>query len=175
MTAVGKILVFFNLLFSLAVGGLTVASYISRTYWVDGYHKLQERYQVAASSTAALRSENDQLVRERQELNDKLTRLAGKQAGIKGTEDVDRAAGLVAKALEDALGRVNALQQRIDRVLELRALEAKPVMRHGQVARAHPQVLGVKAARTLHGKVLRGEIEWPDMALRIGERAVPIS
>jgi len=114
MTAVGKILVFFNLLLSLAVGGLTVASYISRTYWVEGYQKMAQRAQVSDNAARTYQAENDRLVKEKQDLNDKLIRLAGKQADIKGGEDVDRVAQKVAKALDDAQGLVKGQKEEID-------------------------------------------------------------
>lgn len=54
MTAVGKILVFINLIFSLIVGGFVIAVYTARTHWESEYKKLEARYQVArASETAA--------------------------------------------------------------------------------------------------------------------------
>ncbi len=40
MTAVGKILVFLNLVFSLVVGAFVIMIYLARTHWVDEYKKL---------------------------------------------------------------------------------------------------------------------------------------
>jgi len=103
MTAVGKILVFFNLIFSLAVGAFAVLDYTARTHWAEDHKKLSARIQVAESASATYRAEAERLTKDRQELNEKLTTLAGKNAGIKGTEDVEVAARKVAKALDDAL------------------------------------------------------------------------
>jgi hypothetical protein len=57
MTAVGKILVFVNLLFSLVVGGLVTMVYVARTHWTDEYAKLDKRYQIAQASEGALGKE----------------------------------------------------------------------------------------------------------------------
>jgi hypothetical protein len=53
MTAVGKILVFVNLVFSLVVGGLVIAIYTARTHWESEYNQLKARYQVAVASEKA--------------------------------------------------------------------------------------------------------------------------
>ena len=50
MTAVGKILVFFNLIFSLIVGAFVVTVYISQAHWASEYKDLYERNQVTEAS-----------------------------------------------------------------------------------------------------------------------------
>ena len=40
MTKVGKILVFFNLVFSMVVGAFAVLDYTARTHWVTKYKEL---------------------------------------------------------------------------------------------------------------------------------------
>jgi galactokinase len=52
MTAVGKILVFFNLIFSLIVGAFVVTVYISQAHWASAYKDLSERNQVVEASVA---------------------------------------------------------------------------------------------------------------------------
>ena len=47
MTIVGKILVFVNLVFSLAVGGLVVVVFATRANWKDAYDKEHARYEAA--------------------------------------------------------------------------------------------------------------------------------
>ncbi len=56
MTAVGKILVFLNLVFSLVVGGLVVFAYIARTQWADAYKKLEAQNQVLNASATTYKS-----------------------------------------------------------------------------------------------------------------------
>lgn len=55
MTAVGKILVFVNLLFSLIVGGFIIMVFIARTNWADGYKKVNEYYKASEADNATLR------------------------------------------------------------------------------------------------------------------------
>jgi hypothetical protein len=57
MTAVGKILVFLNLVFSLVVGGFVVASYLTRVHWVDANKKLEQQLQVAQASQQTYQNE----------------------------------------------------------------------------------------------------------------------
>ena len=57
MTAVGKILVFLNLVFSLVVGGFVVFTYIARTHWVEEYNKLKGQNTVLVASEQTYRSE----------------------------------------------------------------------------------------------------------------------
>jgi hypothetical protein len=59
MTAVGKILVFINLIFSVIVGSLVVMIYTARTHWVDDFNKLAGRYQIAQASEQTYKKEVD--------------------------------------------------------------------------------------------------------------------
>jgi len=65
MTAVGKILVFFNLVFAFVVGTFAVLGYISRTHWADQYTKLDNSYKVVQASAEAHKRENDKLIEDR--------------------------------------------------------------------------------------------------------------
>jgi hypothetical protein len=68
MTAVGKILVFVNLLFSLVVGGLVTMVYVARTQWSEDFKKLQTTYQIATASEEATRAEKDKIQKELDDL-----------------------------------------------------------------------------------------------------------
>jgi hypothetical protein len=57
MTAVGKILVFLNLVFSLVVGAFVIMMYLARTHWVDEYKKLGDQVKVLAASEQTYRNE----------------------------------------------------------------------------------------------------------------------
>jgi hypothetical protein len=59
MTAVGKILVFLNLVFSLVVGAFVIMVYVARTHWVEDFNKLKGQYDIMRSSTQAYQSEVD--------------------------------------------------------------------------------------------------------------------
>lgn len=80
MTAVGKILVIINLLFSLAVGYLVTVVYVTRTQWVKGYNDLKASYQIAQASEATYKQENDKVVKDRD------TRVAAAEAQVKKLE-----------------------------------------------------------------------------------------
>jgi hypothetical protein len=58
MTAVGKILVFLNLVFSLVVGAFVIMIYLARTHWVDEYKKLENQNTVLAASARTYQSES---------------------------------------------------------------------------------------------------------------------
>jgi hypothetical protein len=57
MTAVGKILVFLNLVFSLVVGAFVIMMYLARTHWVDEYKKVSDQAKVLAASEQTYRNE----------------------------------------------------------------------------------------------------------------------
>src|SRR5690348_8203456 len=57
MTAVGKILVFLNLVFSLVVGAFVIMIYLARTHWVDEYKKLENQNTVLAASARTYQEE----------------------------------------------------------------------------------------------------------------------
>jgi murein L,D-transpeptidase YcbB/YkuD len=57
MTAVGKILIFLVLVFSLLIGGLQIITYVARTNWIEEYNKLSQRLQVAQASEETYKKE----------------------------------------------------------------------------------------------------------------------
>jgi hypothetical protein len=57
MTAVGKILVFLNLVFSLVVGAFVVLIYMARTNWVHEYNTLKAQNGVLVASADTYRNE----------------------------------------------------------------------------------------------------------------------
>lgn len=63
MTALGKTLVFFNLLFSLVVGGLIVTVFVTRTNWKAGYDDVKKQAEAAVAARNAI---DRQLTAERQ-------------------------------------------------------------------------------------------------------------
>jgi len=65
MTAVGKILVFLNLMFAFVVGTFAVLTYVSRTHWADQYGKLERSYAAANSQAETYKKENDKLIADR--------------------------------------------------------------------------------------------------------------
>jgi hypothetical protein len=134
MTIVGKILVFFNLAFSLIVVALLGLDYAARTHWADGHNKLSKQYTAAASSAAAYKAENDKLLKEKQDLNEKLSKFAGKMAEIKGPDDVDRASQLVVKALKETQDQLKFQKAEVERLNTALVLEKKRSMSLDTVA-----------------------------------------
>jgi myosin heavy subunit len=61
MTAVGKILVFVNLLFSLVVGGFIIMVYIARTNWAENYKNIETRYKALAAEADTIRAETQEM------------------------------------------------------------------------------------------------------------------
>jgi hypothetical protein len=57
MTVVGKILVFVNLLFSLAVAALIVMVFVARTNWAAGYEQMKQRNASLDAEAQTLREE----------------------------------------------------------------------------------------------------------------------
>jgi hypothetical protein len=57
MTAVGKILVFLNLILALVVGGFVVFTYVARTKWVEAVKGLQDQNRVLTASAETFKSE----------------------------------------------------------------------------------------------------------------------
>ncbi|HEV3145789.1 MAG TPA: hypothetical protein VGZ47_18010 [Gemmataceae bacterium] len=53
MTVLGKILVFVNLVFSLAVAGLVVTVFMTRTNWRNGYEEINKEYKISEASRGA--------------------------------------------------------------------------------------------------------------------------
>jgi len=104
MTVVGKLLVFLNLVFSLAVGAFAVLDYTARTHWADRYTTLSKKYQVVSASSETWKATAGTLEKKKKDLNARLIAAAGKHLEIKGPEDADRV-GQKAAALLDERGK----------------------------------------------------------------------
>ena len=117
MTAVGKILVFFNLIFSLVVGAFVVTVYISQTHWVAEYNDLKRRYEVADASNAAYQAELKKANDYTQSFSDKYLANAKleKQANFKADDSLEvklkKIMDTVDAALADAAAQKAAADQ----------------------------------------------------------------
>lgn len=87
MTAVGKVLVFFNLVFSVVICAMIVQVYVARTNWVTAYKSLEEKA-IAKSAEAEA------------EVNIQKSKVAAQRAEI----------GRLAKQLSDQTGEVARLE-----------------------------------------------------------------
>jgi hypothetical protein len=90
MTKVGKVLVFFNLIFSVVVGAFVVMVYISQTHWAHDYADLQHQYEVAQAQVAQYQKEAQAASDYTSELDKKVLSDAqvAKMIGATGGEDV---------------------------------------------------------------------------------------
>jgi hypothetical protein len=57
MTVLGKVLVFVNLAFSVAVAALIMMAYVARTNWAAGYNDVKKKYEVELARVATLEEE----------------------------------------------------------------------------------------------------------------------
>lgn len=96
MTAVGKILVFLNLVFSLVVGAFVVMIYLARTHWVDEYKKLERRNEVLAADARTYQSEMQKAQ------TDAADQIAKKDAELKNAQqDLDAANRVIVQQRAD--------------------------------------------------------------------------
>lgn len=108
MTAVGKILVFLNLVFSLVVGGFVAFAYVARTHWVAEYKKLEAANQVLVADARTYQTE---LVKAQQ---DAAAQIAKKDSEVTSVrKDLDDATRVVAQ-LRDDLAREKSKSQKVD-------------------------------------------------------------
>src|SRR5580704_4792069 len=64
MTALGKTLVFFNLLFSLVTGGLIVMVFVTRTNWKEGMDKALAEAKAARAEAVSMKNQRDAQIAE---------------------------------------------------------------------------------------------------------------
>jgi len=99
MTILGKILVIFNLLFSLVVAALLIMVYITRTNWADGFNKLKDRYDVANANARAYQTERDEAIAK----------------ADKATKDLQAEVGKLNDRLTTAKNETQALQDQLNK------------------------------------------------------------
>jgi multidrug efflux pump subunit AcrA (membrane-fusion protein) len=100
MTAVGKILVWLNLVFSLVVGGFVVFAYVARTQWVAQYNSARDKLSVAEANVTTYRSETEKVKQEAQSRLDKV------QAELKSAQEETRVAQAQIVQLNDDLTKL---------------------------------------------------------------------
>lgn len=123
MTAVGKILVFLNLVFSLAVGGFAVADYTARTHWVSAFDKLKSDYTVLRTANETYGKELASLSKEKADLYE---RLQAQQVKWNPAAAADKDAGVsVATAV---LAKLDDQRKQIDELRTSNAALNKQVM-----------------------------------------------
>lgn len=106
MTAVGKILVFLNLVFSLVVGAFVVMIYLARTHWVEEYKKLEAQNTVLSASARTYQSELDKA---KQDAAAQVDRV---RAELTHSQQDHDAANRVITQLREDLGKLQNKSQR---------------------------------------------------------------
>jgi hypothetical protein len=103
MTVVGKILVFLNLVFSLAVGAVAVMDYTARTHWADAFNDAKEKNTTLRSVADTYKREADRLAAERAQLYEKLNaqRVVWAPASKDDPDVGSRIADLILKELSE--------------------------------------------------------------------------
>jgi hypothetical protein len=86
MTVVGKILVFLNLIFSVAVGAFAVMSYTAGSNHAKGYEELKKQYAVVAASGEQYKKENELLREQSRTFREVITKRGIKEADVKADE-----------------------------------------------------------------------------------------
>jgi hypothetical protein len=124
MTKVGKILVFINLVFSLAVGWLIIQVYTASSNWHEGYKKRDADYQVADASAKAATADKQALLNEKMKFENPLAALAG----IKDGDSAEEKERKVRQALETMRTDLAAKVAELDKAnLDLRKEKEKTV------------------------------------------------
>ncbi len=110
MSAVGKLLVFLNLVFSLVVGTFAVMDYTARTHWKDGYEKVAQQLAIEKGTAAAYKADAERLSKEKAEFNAQARAAAGKDLEITRPEDVNRVAQLIGAQLTNYKRQIDELR-----------------------------------------------------------------
>jgi hypothetical protein len=88
MTAVGKILVFLNLVFSLVVGAFVIMIYLAGTHWSAGYKNLESQNKVLAADAQTYQAEALKAQQERDtEIKKVQAELQNAQKDLKAAND----------------------------------------------------------------------------------------
>jgi hypothetical protein len=102
MTAVGKILVFLNLVLSLVIGGFVAFAYAARTHWVETDKQLRKQLEVLAADARTFQSEMEKAKQ------DAAAQIAKKDAELKNAQQDLDAANRVIVQLRDDLSKAKA-------------------------------------------------------------------
>jgi hypothetical protein len=100
MTAVGKILVFLNLVFSLVVGAFVIMIYLARTHWVEEYKKLENNNTVLAASARTYQAE---ALKAQQDKDNEINKI---KTELNHTQQDLESAKTVAEQLRSDLGKL---------------------------------------------------------------------
>jgi hypothetical protein len=89
MTAVGKILVFLNLVFSLVVGAFVIMIYLARVHWVESYKALEKQNEVLVANAKTYQNE---ATTAQQEAANRVAKEQAERQKVERDLDAERAA-----------------------------------------------------------------------------------
>jgi len=181
MTALGKVLVFINLVFSLVVAALIILLFIARTNWYAAYTKTDEARQAAVASASAANeelkrtvAESDEKVRKMQEALDKRTKeLDDANAKVKKLEaDLDAEARKARKSDAALAGGQLETQARAAEVAKLEAALADANKRADDLVKEMVKLREERTAAVLENRSLKDRLERLVTALEDAEKRV---
>jgi hypothetical protein len=154
MTVVGKILVFLNLIFSVAVGVFAVMSYAAGSNYKTGYEDYKKQYAVVVAAGDQYKKENEQLRDQARTFKESLAANGVKGDDLKAEDQADKLAKRVAvviqernKTIEDLKGKLKvATEGATKRDEDVRAADDKSEAATTAVSRRGREVEDMRKA-----------------------------
>jgi hypothetical protein len=124
MTAIGKIFVIINLLFSLVVAGFIVMVYAKSTNWADATTKWKNAHQAAEASRAAVEKElQDERARHSAEVATLQQSVANLTAEVEGAKNNSKATADASEKIKKDIGGEQASMMALQTQLDKRKAE----------------------------------------------------
>jgi len=164
MNILGKILVFLNLLFALAVGGFLLIDFQTRVNWKKAYKDLEQEMTVSKTNTIALqgtvKKQNDQLVEVRQKLVEEQNQRAVAKTNYDKLIDTYKNKMVTEEQLQKAiLLAVDSKQKQLEKY----ALENKTLA--GLLDKRDKQVLVLEENKDKYYKEMQQALNEKDIAV----------
>lgn len=154
MTALGKILVFFNLLLALVTGGLVVQVYLTRTNWKKGFEDAVAETKVAVAAVAAEKTlskkKEAELAADKSRLEKQIEGLKGDLAGRQAeVADLKTEAEKARTEQNKETENSKAASREIDKLkLERDQMTAQLNERNARIAKLEKDVADITARET---------------------------
>jgi hypothetical protein len=143
MTTVGKVLVFFNLVFSLVVGWLIIQVWTASTNWRDAYQKQKDATDIAEKSETAMKDDRQRMLNDRVAMDQEIKAGAGAPgftwsdlANIKEGDDAKEKIRKVQNALVAAKKDLDAKNTEITNLAKKVQTAEEESAKHAAVAKA---------------------------------------
>jgi prefoldin subunit 5 len=168
MTALGKTLVFFNLLFALVTGGLIVQVFLTRTNWKIGFEAAVADRNAAQAVAKSEKVLADQRARafdaDRKKLEDEIVNLKKEVAGrIEEARDHKAAREAAVTAQREAIVNSQAASQEIDKLkTERNQMQVQLAQKNDRVARLESDLANLSAKEkyaSIRADITEKEIE----------------